>query len=119
MDKIKRRTRKAAVAIVGTVVLLVGIVAIPYPGPGWLIVFAGLAILATEFAWAQGILEYARDKYERWQDWLKRQPVAIKVAVLALTGIIVVATIWFVNGFGILNGVLNLQQDWLISPFVR
>ncbi|HVE95418.1 MAG TPA: PGPGW domain-containing protein [Pseudonocardiaceae bacterium] len=24
---------------------------IPYPGPGWLVVFAGLIILGTEFAW--------------------------------------------------------------------
>ena len=36
---------RVAVGVVGLVVLAVGIAAIPYPGPGWAIVFLGLAIL--------------------------------------------------------------------------
>lgn len=51
-------------------VLVVGVIAIPYPGPGWLIVFAGLAILATEFDWARRVLRYARGKYDAWTAWL-------------------------------------------------
>src|SRR6478735_4570468 len=43
---------RIAVGVIGTAVLVVGIVTIPYPGPGWLIVFAGLGILGSEFAWA-------------------------------------------------------------------
>ncbi|WP_369794636.1 PGPGW domain-containing protein [Kutzneria sp. 744] len=39
-------------AIAGFAVLALGIVLIPYPGPGWLVFFAGLAILATEFTWS-------------------------------------------------------------------
>lgn len=119
MDTIKKHSRKVVVAVVGSIVLLVGIIAIPYPGPGWLIVFAGLAILATEFTWAQRILDFAKDKYDRWQDWLLGQPTPIKIAVLTLTGLVVVVTIWLVNGFGIVNGLLNLRQEWLVSPFVR
>ena len=42
--------------MVGLLVLGVGILAIPYPGPGWAIVFIGLAILATEFEWARKLL---------------------------------------------------------------
>ncbi len=30
-----------------------GVRLVPLPGPGWLIVFLGLAILGTEFAWAR------------------------------------------------------------------
>ena len=44
--------RKFGVAIIGVVVILIGIPLIPLVGPGWLIVFAGLAILASEFPWA-------------------------------------------------------------------
>lgn len=44
--------RKAGVAVAGVVVILVGIPLIPLFGPGWLIVFTGLAILASEFEWA-------------------------------------------------------------------
>ena len=44
--------RRIGVALVGVSVILVGIPLIPLLGPGWLIVFAGLAILAKEFEWA-------------------------------------------------------------------
>lgn len=46
----------------GFVVLLIGIVAIPLPGPGWLIVAAGLTILAKDVAWADRALRYIRRK---------------------------------------------------------
>ncbi len=40
----KRQLRRIAIGIVGGLLLVVGIIAIPYPGPGWLIVFTALAI---------------------------------------------------------------------------
>jgi len=54
-----RHTKKVTVAIIGGLVVLVGLVLVPYPGPGWLIVFAGLAILSTEFVFAQKALDLA------------------------------------------------------------
>jgi uncharacterized protein (TIGR02611 family) len=51
-DPPRRFVRKFAVGIAGVAVILVGIPMIPLIGPGWLIVFTGLAILATEFPWA-------------------------------------------------------------------
>lgn len=119
MDKVKRHSKRLLIAIVGTIVLLLGIVMIPYPGPGWLVVFAGLAILATEFAFARRVLDFAKDKYDLWAAWLKRQNKAVQVGVLALTGIVIVVTIWLLNGFGIVNSVLSLGQDWLVSPLFR
>jgi len=116
MDKIKKHAKKVAVGIVGTIVLLVGIIAIPYPGPGWLIVFAGLAILSTEFEWAGRLLEYGRDKYDGWVAWIKHQPKGVQFVVLLLTGLVVVTTIWLLNGFGILNNLFNLPFDWVRSP---
>jgi uncharacterized protein (TIGR02611 family) len=55
------------------VVLVAGIIMIPYPGPGWLVVFIGLAILGTEFDWARRLLSYARSRYDRWNAWQHRQ----------------------------------------------
>ena len=43
---------RVAVAILGFAIIVTGLALIPLPGPGWLIVFAGLAVLSTEFAWA-------------------------------------------------------------------
>ena len=47
-----RLIRKFAVGLAGIVVILIGIPMIPLFGPGWLVVFTGLAILSTEFPWA-------------------------------------------------------------------
>jgi hypothetical protein len=57
---IGRSTRRLAILIGGLVVVVIGIALIPLPGPGWLVVFAGLAILATEFTWAEILLERAK-----------------------------------------------------------
>src|SRR6195952_1312763 len=44
-----RTAYKVVVGVVGLAVVVFGIIDIPLPGPGWLIVFLGLAILGTEF----------------------------------------------------------------------
>ena len=116
MERLRRHSRKVLIAIVGGIVVLVGLVLIPYPGPGWLIVFGGLAILATEFEFASRLLGYARGKYNTWVEWVKRQNGFIRSIVLAGTGTVVVLTIWIINGFGILNALLSLHQEWLVSP---
>ncbi|MDN5274849.1 MAG: hypothetical protein JWP06_750 [Candidatus Saccharibacteria bacterium] len=116
MQRTRKQIKRIATAIVGGVVIIVGIIAIPYPGPGWLIVFAGLAILATEFTWAERVLDYARHKYDMWTEWSKRQHVAVRFLILALTGAIVLATLWLLNMFGIFDTVLQLHMSWLHSP---
>jgi uncharacterized protein (TIGR02611 family) len=113
---VKKRAKKISIAIVGGIVLLAGIIMIPYPGPGWAVVFVGLGILSTEFEWARRVLEYAKHKYELWAKWVKRQNVFIKSLIWLATALVVVVTIWLLNGYGLINGWLNLQQDWVKSP---
>ncbi|MCX6447119.1 MAG: PGPGW domain-containing protein [Actinobacteria bacterium] len=52
--------KRFLVGVVGGLVTLLGVVALIAPGPGWLIIFTGLGILATEFAWAARALTKAR-----------------------------------------------------------
>jgi len=59
---IGRNLKRIGVTIVGALVVLIGIVLIPLPGPGWAIVFGGLAILATEYVWARRVLAYSKRK---------------------------------------------------------
>jgi uncharacterized protein (TIGR02611 family) len=101
---------------VGTAVLIAGIVAIPYPGPGWLILFAGLAILGTEFVWAQRVLHWTRVRYDAWTEWLRGQRPPVRLAIIALTGVVVLATLWLLNAFGLVTGWLGLHWDWVRSP---
>lgn len=119
MDKIKRHSKRVFIGVIGGCVVVIGAVLIPYPGPGWLIVFAGFAILATEFAFAQSALDWLKEKYEAWVEWLKRQHVVIRLAVLTFTGLVVVLTVWLLNTFGVLNSILGLNQEWMVSPFFR
>ena len=55
-------TTKIVVTLVGGLVLLAGVVMIFTPGQGILAIVLGLAILATEYAWAERWLKKARDK---------------------------------------------------------
>ncbi|MDB5162758.1 MAG: hypothetical protein JWO54_960 [Candidatus Saccharibacteria bacterium] len=119
MNQLKRHSKKVLTAIVGGFVTLVGLILVPYPGPGWLIVFGGLAILATEFEFASRMLKYTKGKYDEWIDWLKRQNIFVKISALVLTGLVVAASVYLLNGFGIINAVLSLNQDWLVSPLFR
>ena len=52
--------KRVLVGFVGGLVTLIGVVALVAPGPGWLIIFTGLGILASEFAWAARVLTSAR-----------------------------------------------------------
>ncbi len=55
-------TTKVVVALVGSAVLLLGVVMLVTPGPAFVLIPLGLAILATEFEWAHRWLERARHK---------------------------------------------------------
>lgn len=46
----------------GTIILIIGIIMMPLPGPGGVIVAAGLAILARDVAWADRLLRYVRKR---------------------------------------------------------
>lgn len=47
--------RKPLILIVGTFFVILGLILLPLPGPGWLVIFLGFAILATEFAAAEKV----------------------------------------------------------------
>ena len=52
--------RRIAVAVVGSTVLLLGVVMIVTPGPAFVVIPVGLAILSIEFTWARLWLKKVR-----------------------------------------------------------
>jgi len=83
MEKAKRvwkRTpttiRKPLVSIFGALIIVAGIILMPLPGPGMLIIVIGVSVLASEFAWAQSayerIMRIARHLLKILQRFLKR-----------------------------------------------
>jgi uncharacterized protein (TIGR02611 family) len=107
---------RVAVAVAGLAVLGAGILAIPYPGPGWAIVFIGLAILATEFDWARRLLAYTRQRYDKVMAWFRRQARWVQALGAAFTGAIVIATLWLLGALGWSAELIGVQQEWLKSP---
>ncbi|MDX2176603.1 MAG: PGPGW domain-containing protein [Candidatus Sumerlaeia bacterium] len=57
-DATLRNARRVVVFVVGTTVLLLGVAMIPMPGPGLVVLGAGVTILALEFAFARVWLRY-------------------------------------------------------------
>lgn len=55
-----KMARRIAVIVVGSTVLLLGIVMIVTPGPALIVIPVGLAILSIEFAWARFWLRRVR-----------------------------------------------------------
>jgi putative transmembrane protein PGPGW len=65
---IARNGKRIAVTIAGVVVLLAGAVMLVLPGPGVVVILLGLAILATEYVWAERLLRKAREKFDDAKD---------------------------------------------------
>jgi uncharacterized protein (TIGR02611 family) len=80
---------RIAVGIVGVLIVAAGLLAIPLPGPGWLIVIAGLFVLATEFSWAERLLEFTRRSLAGWTDWVGARPLWLRVIFAVLTAALV------------------------------
>jgi uncharacterized protein (TIGR02611 family) len=50
-----KKVRQILVGIVGVLVIIAGCFMLVLPGPGWVTIFLGLAILASEFEWADRV----------------------------------------------------------------
>jgi uncharacterized protein (TIGR02611 family) len=59
------QVRRALRIVVGFTLLLVGVVMIVTPGPGWLVIFFGLGLLAAEFVWARRLMDRMKREGER------------------------------------------------------
>ena len=71
------QTKRIVVTIIGIAMIVFALIIIPLPGP-WsiLLSIAGLAVLATEYDWAQDFLDFMKDKYAEARSKIKarRQP---------------------------------------------
>lgn len=68
-----RHLKKILVLIIGGTVLIIGIILIFLPGPSFIVIPAGLAILAIEFSWARNLLKKVQNraggKLSGWIPW--------------------------------------------------
>ncbi|MGY1635010.1 PGPGW domain-containing protein [Geodermatophilus sp. SYSU D01186] len=85
-------------AVLGGFLTLSGIALLVLPGPGFVLIAAGLAVLATRFSWAKKPLDYAMEKAQEGVEEVAKSPwraagaalaalVLIALGVLALVGV--------------------------------
>lgn len=82
-----RWSLKIAVGVFGGALVVLGLIMVPAPGPGWLVVIAGLSVLALEFAWAKHVVEIVKDKVRAWTHWIGARSLAFR-AVVGLIGMV-------------------------------
>ena len=82
--------RRSIVTIVGLLIVAGGIALMVLPGPGILLVVVGLAVLATEYAWARDLLGTAKEKAVRAQEEAVASPWRTGATVLFAVGMVAV-----------------------------
>lgn len=90
--------KRVIVGFLGGVITLLGVVALVAPGPGWLIIFTGLGILASEFAWAARLLRQAKNVANQAADAVKIKKRHRLMIVAALTfASLVLLVFWYAS----------------------
>jgi uncharacterized protein (TIGR02611 family) len=90
-----RSAWRFAIAILGLIVVMLGVVLLVLPGPGWVVIFLGLTIWATEFSWAKSLLVFVRRQVGRWTAWIRRQPRWLGILVGGAGLVLVAAVVWW------------------------
>ena len=67
------QVRRVFLIIAGFTLLVAGVVMLVTPGPGMLVIFLGLGLLAAEFVWARRLMDRIRHEGGRVRDVVLRQ----------------------------------------------
>ncbi|MFJ1653084.1 TIGR02611 family protein [Streptomyces sp. NPDC088337] len=84
---------QAGIFVAGLLVVIAGIVMLPLPGPGWLVIFGGMAIWATEFVWAQLALRWTKRKVTEAARQALDPRVRRRNIALTAIGLVIVAAL--------------------------
>jgi uncharacterized protein (TIGR02611 family) len=66
------QVRRFSRILAGFTLLLIGVVMFFTPGPGWLVIFLGLTLLAAEFVWARRLMDRIKHEGNRLKDSVSR-----------------------------------------------
>ncbi|GGW66752.1 MULTISPECIES: TIGR02611 family protein [Streptomyces] len=94
---------QVGIFVVGLAVVVAGIIMLPLPGPGWVVIFGGMAIWATEFVWAQLVLRWTKRKVTEAAQRALDPKVRRRNIILTSIGLVLIAAImgFYVWKFGL------------------
>jgi uncharacterized protein (TIGR02611 family) len=87
---------------IGGAIVVLGIILLPLPGPGWAVIFLGLAVLATEYVWAHRLLRFTKDKAQGAASSAFSPENRRRTWALILVGALLLAALvaWYVDRYG-------------------
>lgn len=101
---------QVGVFVVGLAVVVAGIIMLPLPGPGWLVIFGGMAIWATEFVWAQLVLRWTKRKVTEAAQRALDPKVRRRNITLTVIGLVIVAAL-----VGVYVAKYGIEMPWKVS----
>ncbi|MER6716950.1 TIGR02611 family protein [Streptomyces sp. NPDC000877] len=101
---------QVGVFIIGLAVVVAGIIMLPLPGPGWVVIFGGMAIWATEFVWAQLVLRWTKRKVTEAAQRALDPKVRRRNIILTSLGVVIVAVL-----VGIYVWKFGIVMPWKIK----
>lgn len=102
--------KRFAVTIGGVALLVVGVAMMVLPGPGILLIVAGLALLATEYVWARRLLVKARKQAQQVQEAAVASPLRTAGSVVFALALVAVGIAMLVVddvSWPVLDGTLD------------
>ncbi|MFI8188872.1 TIGR02611 family protein [Streptomyces sp. NPDC085946] len=84
---------QVGVFVIGLAVVAAGIVMLPLPGPGWVVIFGGMAIWATEFVWAQLVLRWTKRKVTEAAQRALDPKVRRRNIILTTVGLVIIGVL--------------------------
>jgi uncharacterized protein (TIGR02611 family) len=108
-------TTKLVVTLVGSAVLTAGLIMMVTPGPGLLGIVAGLAILATEWDWADRWLTSARRRLHEARLAARAMDPRVRRRRAVVTAAAVVVPVGAATGYVLLQD----WPDWSVSTWNR
>ncbi|MVA75838.1 hypothetical protein GC722_07350 [Auraticoccus sp. F435] len=104
-----RITLRVVVGLLGTLLILAGVVTGPLPGPGGIpLVLLGLAVWASEFSWARRLMRRFRRLLQRVRGWSRRRKAAAVAAAVAVGWVGLYTSLW-------LNGIPEWLPGWAVD----
>ena len=100
--------RKIGVVVLGGALVLVGVAGLVLPGPGLLLILAGLLVLGTEFEWAAAKVDLVRDQAlraaaEGVETWAR-----IALSTLSALAVVAAGVVWSWDP--------TIPEFWILGP---
>jgi len=118
MNRFRTEFTRVLIGFLGWTIILLGIVLLPLPGPGWAIIFIGISVLATRYKWAKQLHHYGHDTYAYWRAWMKRQPPWIDFLFWLLSVMTLFIVFWFSGFLALAGDFVDLDWGWTRSPIL-